>query len=106
MLPCTGKLPFAGILLFHFNLPRTAFGSRFGNLTLTTNVGKTCLCELQLLAAASASDAPPAEIDTSEYQESTGLHFHIVSVNFHASVLIINVLSAGGWLATLAKPPV
>ena len=43
--PCTGKLPFAGILLFHANLPRTAFGCRLGNLTLTTDVGKTCLCE-------------------------------------------------------------
>ena len=45
MLPCTGKLPFAGILLFHANLPRTAFGRRFGNLTLTTDVVKTCVCE-------------------------------------------------------------
>ena len=45
MLPCTGKLPFAGISLFHANLPRTAFGRRFGNLTLTTDVGRTCLCE-------------------------------------------------------------
>ena len=43
--PGTGKLPFAGILLFHANLPRTAFGRRFGNLTLTTDVGKTCWCE-------------------------------------------------------------
>ena len=56
----------------------------------------------QLLAAASATDASPAEIYTSEYQESTGFYFHIVSVNFHASVLIVNVLTAGGWLATLA----
>ena len=56
----------------------------------------------QLLATASAADASPAEIYTSEYQESTGFYFHIVSVNFHAPVLIINVLTAGGWLTTLA----
>ena len=43
--PCACyHLPFAGILLFHANLPRTAFGRRFGNLTLTTDVGRTCLC--------------------------------------------------------------
>ena len=35
----------AHILLSHANLPRTAFGRRFGNLTLTTDVGRTCLCE-------------------------------------------------------------
>ena len=63
------------------------------------------MCEIlafQLLAAASATDASPAEIYISEYQESTGFYFHIVSVNFYASVLIFTVLTAGGWLATLA----
>ena len=43
-----------------------------------------------------ATDAPPAEIHISEYQESTGFYFHIVSVNFYASVLIFTVLTAGG----------
>ena len=40
---------------------------------------------------------PPAEIFVSEYQESTGFYFHIVSVNFYASVPILTVLTAGGW---------
>ena len=37
----------------------------------------------------------------SEYQESTGFYFHIVSVNFYASILILTVLAAGSWIATL-----
>ena len=48
-----------------------------------------------------ATDAPPAEICVSEYQESTGFYFHTVSVNFYAPVPILTVLTAGGWFATL-----
>ena len=43
----------------------------------------------------------PTYLPVSEYQESTAFYFHIVSVNFYASVLIFTVLTAGGWIATL-----
>ena len=109
--PCACyHLPFAGILLFHANLPRNAFGRRFGNLTLTTDVGKTCLCErsghFSYQGPHRQPMRRPLRFTHQNIRNQQGFFFHIVSVNFHASVLIINVLTAGGWLATLAQPPV
>ena len=47
------------------------------------------------------TEAPPAEIYISEYQESTGFFYHNVSVIFQLSVLIVNVSATVSWLAIL-----
>ena len=47
------------------------------------------------------TEAPPAEIYISEYQESTGFYYHNVSVIFQPLVLMVNVLATVSWLAIL-----
>ena len=47
------------------------------------------------------TEAPPAEIYVSEYQESTGFFYHNVFVIFPPSVLIVNVSATVSWLAIL-----
>ena len=47
------------------------------------------------------TEAPPAEIYISEYQESTGFFYHSVSVIFQPSVLIVNVSATVSWLTIL-----
>ena len=47
------------------------------------------------------TEAPPAEIYISEYQESKGFFYHNVSVIFQLSVLIVNVSATVSWLAIL-----
>ena len=47
------------------------------------------------------TEAPPAEIYISEYQESTGFFYHNVSVIFQPSLLIVNLSGAVSWLAIL-----
>ena len=48
-----------------------------------------------------STEAPPAEIYISEYQESTGFFYHNVSVIFQLSVLIVNVSATVTWLTIL-----
>ena len=48
-----------------------------------------------------STEAPPAEIYISEYQESTGFFYHNVSVIFPPSVLMVNVSATVSWLAIL-----
>ena len=47
------------------------------------------------------TEAPPAEISISDYQESTGFFYHNVSVIFPPSVLIVNVSATFSWLVIL-----
>ena len=47
------------------------------------------------------TEAPPAEIYISKYQESTGFFHQNVSVIFQPSVLIVNVSVTVSWLAIL-----
>ena len=48
-----------------------------------------------------STEAPPAEIYISEYQESTGFFYHNVSVIFQLSALIVNVSVTVSSLAIL-----
>ena len=48
-----------------------------------------------------STEAPPAEIYISEYQESTGFFYHNVSVIFPPFILIFNVSATVSWLAIL-----
>ena len=47
------------------------------------------------------TEAPPAEIYISKYQESTGFFYHNVSVILQLSILILNVSATGSSLAIL-----
>ena len=47
------------------------------------------------------TEAPPAEIYISKYQESTGFFYHNVPVIFQPFVLIVNVSATVSWLAIL-----
>ena len=47
------------------------------------------------------TEAPPAEIYISEYQESTGFFYHNVSVIFQLPILITNVSVTVSWLEIL-----
>ena len=46
-----------------------------------------------------STEAPPAEIYISEYQESTGFFYHNVSVIFPSFILIVNVSATVSSLA-------
>ena len=48
-----------------------------------------------------SSEAPPAEIYISEYEESIGFFYHNVSVISQPSVLMVNVSATVSWLAIL-----
>ena len=52
-------------------------------------------------AAIFRTEAPPAEIYISKYQESTGFYYHDVSVIFQPFVLMVNVSATVSWLAIL-----
>ena len=78
---CAGKPPWADIILSHPpDLTR---------------------CDSVIGLAIFRTEAPPAEIYISEYQESTGFYYHNVSVIFQPFVLMVNVSATVSWLAIL-----
>ena len=48
-----------------------------------------------------STEAPPAEIYISEYQESTGFYYHDVSVIFQSFFLMVNVSATVSWVEIL-----